>query len=775
MTCPPPVRAPHLRFWRPTQLAAAATVCALMGALPAEAQDFRFTDVRIEGNQRVEAGTILSYLGVGRGQVVSAAELNDGYQRLVQSGLFETVEIAPRGGLLVIEVEEFPTISVIAIEGNRSLDDDLLLTLVESQSRRALSPSLAEADAARITEAYRQQGRLSARVQPRLIERSENRVDLVFEVFEGGVVEVERIGFVGNTAFSDSRLRRVLSSKQAGLFRALIQADTFVADRVEFDKQLLRDFYQSRGYVDFTVQDTNAELSDERDGYFVTFAVQEGQQFSFGEARVVSDLPEVDTDLFQDVVRLRAGRTYSPQAVEAEIERMERLAVREGLNFVRVEPRVTRNDRDLTLDIDFVLSRGPRVFIERIDIQGNTTTLDRVIRRQFDVVEGDPFNPRAIRAAADRIRALGFFGASDVNIREGSSPQQAIIAVDVEEQPTGSLSFGATYSSDTGFGGTIGFSENNFLGRGQRLSFNVATATSTRNYSFNFFEPAILGRNVGFGVALSYNETDNQAAEYDTEFGRLSPSFSFPVSRNGRLSLNLAGEFDNIVRLSDETGDIVEAEAATGERWRQSVGYSYSFDTRRAGLDPKTDVILEVGQDFGVDDQENTFIKSRLRGTAQTRVLGDDVTLRATFEGGALNYSGNGSRVTDRFFMGSRVMRGFEYGGIGPREVDATTGVNDPLGGNLFAVARLEAEFPLPVPEEYGISGGLFYDVGSLWGLDQTNANTLYDDFSARQVIGAALLWDTAIGPLRFNFTRALEKERFDVSRDFEFTISTQF
>ena len=761
---------------RPLLLAAGLAFSVGFVSLPnsAAAQDFRFTSIIVEGNQRIEAGTIASFIGVTQGETVSAAELNDGFQRVQDSGLFESVEIEPRGNTLVVRVVEFPTVNRITFEGNQRIDDETLGALVQSQSRRVFNPSTAEADAGRLTEAYSQQGRIAARVQPKVIRRSDNRVDLVFEVFEGGVSEVERIGFVGNQVFSDRRLRRVLDTKQAGLFRALVQSDTFIEDRIQFDQQVLRDFYQSRGYVDFRTTGVNTELSEERDAFFITFNVEEGQQFRFGEVTVSSDMAEVDPLVFEEALRLSAGRVYSPTAVETEISRLERLAIREGLNFVRVEPRVTRNDRDLTLDVEFLLTRGERVFVERIDIEGNTTTLDRVVRRQFRVVEGDPFNPRQIRESAERVRALGFFGNANVEAREGSTPQQVVIDVDVEEAPTGSLSFGGSYSTNSGFGAAISFSERNFLGRGQRLSFGINTAENSANYSFSFTEPSFLARDVAYNFSINYLETDNDSAEFDTVIGNFSTGFTFPVSENGRLNLRYGARFSEITDIADAVGQIIRAEADRGEVWDSFIGYRYSYDTRRTGLNPNAGVLLEFGQDFAGLGGDSTYIESTMRAVAQTRVLSDEVTLRATLEAGALSYSEGSSRVTDRFTLNSSRMRGFDGGGIGPREVGPGD-VNDALGGNYFAVARFEAEFPLPLPEEYGISGGVFYDIGSLWGLEETNDNVLYEDFTARQVIGLSVFWNTPLGPLRFNFSEALASEEFDETQSFDLTISTQF
>lgn len=745
------------------------TSAVLLTAGDAAAQSYRFNTVEIEGNQRVEAGTILSYAGIERGQTVSAAQLNDAYQQILATGLFESVEIEPRGSQLYISVVEFPTINRIAFEGNRRLKDDDLEGFVESRVRQVFSPTQAERDAAIITEAYAQNGRLSARVTPKVIRRSDNRVDLVFEIFEGGKIEVQRIGFVGNKAFSDRRLRRVIESKQAGLLRALIERDTFVEDRIEFDKQVLTDFYQSRGYVDFRVTGTNAELARERDGYFVTFNVQEGQQFTFGEITTITDLPDVDPDEYQDVLKIRPGVVYSPTLIENAIARMERLAIDQGVDFLRVEPRISRNDRDLTLDVEFALVRGPRIFVERIDIEGNTTTLDRVIRRQFDVVEGDPFNPRQIREAAERIRALGYFSDADVEAREGSRPDQVIVDVDVEETTTGSLTFGGSYSTNNGLGISVGFSERNFMGRGQELTAQISAAENNANYNISFVEPAFLGRNVAFGLDFALLETDDDFSLFNTTTGVFRPSLTFPVSENGSLGLFYDASYDEMSDYRGTSG-VLRSEVAQKGLWSSALGYRYTYDTRRTGLDPDSGVLLSFGQEYAGLGGDTEFIKTTARFVAQTRVLNDEVTLRATVEGGALDFQGSkNSRAIDRFT--TQVMRGFEPNGMGPIEG------NEHLGGDYFAVAKFEAEFPIGIPDEYGISGGAFYDVGSIWGVDTRNATGLIrsKDFKARHVVGVSMFWTSPFGPLRLNWSTALEKEPGDVEQSFDLTVRTEF
>ncbi|WP_439156412.1 outer membrane protein assembly factor BamA [Yoonia sp.] len=733
----------------------------------ATAQSFSFSSFVIEGNQRVADGTILTFAGLDAGQTLTAAELNEAVQRIRESGLFESVTVTPRGGTLVIDVVEFPTINRINIEGNARIRDAQLLTLVESQPRRVYSPAQAERDTVAITQAYAQQGRINATVTPRIIRRSDNRVDLVFEVVEAGVTEIERISFLGNRTYSEGRLRRVLDTKQAGLLRAIISRDTYSPDRIAQDRELLTDFYRSRGYVDMVVQNVDVALTRERDAYLVTFNLREGQRFSFGNVTVISEIPGLDPVAFQDAVRVRAGATYSPVPIETDITRLERLALQKGLNFVRVEPRITRDDRALALNLTYALVPGPRVFVERINIRGNGTTLDRVIRNQIRVVEGDPFNPREIRESARRIRALGFFANSNVDTRQGSAPNQVIIDVDVVEGPTGTLTFGANYNSDTGVGLIASYSQSNFQGRGQRLSLDVSTAESNQRLGFSFSEPQLLGRDLRLGVDLSYRITDNENASYDTETFRFSPALSFPISENGRFTVFTAYESADLFDPTT-TSTIIQGEVAVGRVATTSLGYSYSFDTRRTGLNPNAGILLRFGQEFGFGDAQ--FIKTTALAGAEARILNEEVTLRATIEGGYLSYEKGASRVTDRFFLGSRLMRGFEPGGIGPRD-DAT---DDALGGNAFAVARLEAEFPLGLPSEYGITGGVFVDYGSVWDAGY-DAGVIYDDFIGRSVVGASIFWTTPIGPLRFNFTEPLDVQDRDRPKSFDVTISTSF
>ncbi|MCK0166542.1 outer membrane protein assembly factor BamA [Jannaschia sp. S6380] len=756
------------------------TALAICGAAflagAAAAQTYQFNSFEVQGNTRIETASILANLGVAPGEVITAGQLNDGFQRLQASGLFETVEIVPQGSRLVVIVTEYPTVNRISIEGNNRLSDEDLQTIIGSQVRRVYDPRQAERDAAAITDAYAQSGRLAATVQPKIIRRSENRVDLIFEVAEGRVSEIERVSFVGNRAFSDRRLRRVLETKQAGIFRALIRADTFVGDRVALDTQLLRDFYLSRGYADVQVLSATPELVPTRDAYFLTFRIQEGQQFRFGRVAAMSNLPEINVAEYQSEIRVDPGDIFTPQALERTIERLELLATRQGLTFIRVRPEIRRNDADLSLDIDFVIEKGERRFVERIDIEGNATTLDRVIRRQFDTVEGDPFNPREIEAAARRIRALGYFSEAEVTAREGTAPEQVIVDVDVEEQPTGALGFGANYSVESGVGVSFSFSETNFLGRGQTLNFAVDTGSENSNSALTFIEPYFLNRDLAASVSVFYRETSRDSLTFDTRSAGARFGLEFPAGEYSRLGVFYGITQDKLdARDSTDLSPILLADE--GEATTSFVGYSWTYNTIGTGLDLTRGYRLRFGQQFAGVGGDEEFIKTTMLAAAQRTIRNDEIVLNATFEAGAVNtLDDDASRQSTRFFNSQSIIRGFESGGIGPRDLNFSDAA---LGGNYFAAARFEAQFPLGfIPEEYGIAAATFLDAGSVWGLDDTSATgpiPVDDDFYLNSAVGIGLLWDTAIGPLRFNFTRAIRKRDFDREQTFDLTIETRF
>jgi len=737
------------------------------------AQTFTISEIEIVGNQRIETETIESYISLSKGQNFEADEINSAYQRVLKSGLFESVTFDENDGVLKVTVVEYPTINRIYFEGNVRIEDTVLEKVLKSKEKYVLDAQTVEQDRKNIAETYAVMGRLAARINPKVIKKSENRVDLIFEIFEGGVIEIQKIGIVGNKAFSDRRLRRVLSTKQAGPFRAFVRSDTFVEERIEFDKKVLKEFYISRGFVDFRVNSVNAELTEERDGYFVVFNITEGQQFSVGNVALETSLKELDTVEYYEILKLKSGSVYSAKVTELDVEKIERLALKNGLDFIRVRPKVTKDVSSLAVNVTYSIERGPRVILERINIAGNTATLDKVIRRQFRAAEGDPFSARRIRQATDRIRSLGFFETVDVSAREGKRKDSVIVDVLVKEKPTGSVSLGGSYSTSSGFGLLLEYAERNFLGRGQDFRLKYNSGVGSRTYSLGFIEPEFLSPGLSLGLSSKFTETEKENSNYDTTILDVSPQVSFPISDFSKLSVSI-GYNETELRNAVNVGSIIQNEVDLGQDERAYSRIAYTYNTLRDGLDPNFGVLLKLSQEVSGFTGDGESSKTSALARLQRKILNEEVLVKGTLEGGVLNY-GN-SRVTDRFFLGSALMRGFEPGGIGPREiVNEGEVINDALGGNTFAVLRLEAEFSLGLPEEYGIDGGIFFDVGNLWSLDNISEDVIYDDGSWRSVLGASLFWKTPIGPLRFNFSRPLQKETFDREQNFDLTIRTQF
>lgn len=763
----------EMRKWRTFAAGACLIALSVFWAATALAQSYSYSRIEIEGNQRIDTASIIRFAGIPSSGVLTSDEMNQVYRRISDSGLFDEFSVAHRAGAIVISVVELPIINQISIEGNRALNDERLMELVQSKPRQVFVASDADLDAARIAEAYRTSGRFAATVVPKIIRRDFNRVDLVFEVFEGRVIETERIGFVGNRNYSDRRLRGVLASKQAKLLRAFIQRDTFISERLELDKSLLSDFYLSRGYIDFKVNSADAEMTRERDAFLVTFNIHEGTQFRFGEIAFTSSIPEIDPEVYGAESRIKSGDVYSPTYVNDAIQRMEALATDNGLQFVRARTEVSRNDSDSTLDITFNLERGPRVFVERIDIEGNTTTLDRVIRRQFDIVEGDPFNTREIAQAAERIRALGFFSTTDVTSREGSSPAQAIVDVRVEETPTGYLSFGASYAGDEGLAGTFSVTERNFLGRGQTLSFSFNTGSNNREYSIRFVEPNFLDRDVELSFASSYRTQTRFQQRFKSQEFKFTPSIRFPVSENGRLQLRTSANTYRISEFRSES-PILRRDYARGNGDNISVGYTYEFDSRFTGLNPNRGYIFRVGQDVLVGRSGYNAIRTTTFAGAQTTAFGEEVTLTGIVEAGAVLATRGGTRIKDRFYSNSGVLRGFSTNGVGPRDVDANT--NDALGGNYFAALHLESRMPIGLPSETGIMGGVFLDTGAVWGLDDVDGASRVDDsFFLRSSVGVSLFIDSFFGPLRLNYAWPIRKRDYDRTQSLDLTLASDF
>lgn len=743
-----------------------------------------FSRVDVAGNQRIEADTVRVFAGIEAGQPVTPEQINLAVRKLYDTGLFESVDVMPEAGRLVITVKENPTINQIAFEGNDSLDDDKLNAVIQLRPRLAYSVAAAEADAQRIVDAYQQSGRYGATVTPKIIRQSENRVDLVYEIEEGRPTNVQRINFIGNEAFSDRQLRRAIQSGQTNWLSWLFGNVTYDADRMEVDKEMLRQFYLQRGYIDFQVLSSTADISRERNGFFLSFTVSEGERYNFGKMSVSSSIPGLPAAEFQPFLsEVTGGGVYNVRQVDRVVQRMSYQAGQQGYAFTEIRPQVTKNPATRTVDINFQVVEGDRVFVERIDIHGNDRTLDRVIRRQFNVVEGDAFNAREVRDAQKRIEALQFFKTTKVDVKQGSEPGKALIDVEVEEQPTGSLTLGGAYSSGEGLAAQISIAERNFLGRGQTVTASFTGSSEYGNLAFGFYEPALFDRDLLGGFDIYYKRSQLSEQSFRTSSLGFEPKIGFPLSENGRLTLTYQISRDEIFDVDDSSSQIIRDEE--GKLVTSAVGFTYAYDRRNSIVDPTAGFILTLTQQFAGLGGDTRYTKTQGNAKLYKSLFEEAVVLSAELEGGYI-YSTDGTRITDRFTTGGDSFRGFARNGLGPRDFcDAgecvrgpnTEDVDEGLGGNAYSVLRLDASFPLGLPEQYGIFGGVFADAGSLWLLDNRagSMGEVDDAFHMRSAVGLSLFIDTAFAPLRFNYAFPIQKEAYDETERFRFTLQTRF
>lgn len=742
------------------------TSTALVGTLLAtEIQAAVISNISVVGNQLIPSETIRDFAGINFGENLEPAEINAVVRRLYDSGMFENVDLRVSGSTLVITVVENPSVSIVAFEGNKAFRDAELAGLVTSNSRRPFNRLTAEADAQRISLFYAQSGRVGASVRPVIIPVSEGRVNVVFEVTESPVAGIDQVSFVGNSAFSDRRLRGIVETNESNFLSRIIGRNPIDPGKVARDRQNLEEYYTNNGYIDFEILSAVPELVADQSAYQLTFSLSEGFKYDFGQASVTSSINGVDGAAFERFADIRTGRVFRAKDVRDVIDAIEVEAVRQGLPFLRVTPRFTKDEAGRVVDVDFELVNGRRVYVERIDISGNTSTRERVIRRQFDFVEGDAFNPRKMAEAADKLRALGIFGVTNVTLREGTTPGRAIVDVEVQDIATGSLGFGVGYSSDNGVNGSINFSERNFLGRGQEFDFEISISEKQNSVSFEFIEPALFGRDVSAGISVYYRDVDRSESSFKTRNIGVEPSVAFALGENTRLKLGYRLSMDEMYDFQDGTAAYIAADE--GEFITSALSATLSYNRLNSRIEPTSGYFLSVTEEFAGLGGDVSYSKTIARAKAYTSLFDEAMVLSAEVEGGALISEDGRSRVTDRFFLGGRTLRGFETGGIGPRQDD------DSLGGNFYSVVRLKSSFPLGLPENLGIYGGAFVEGGSVWGLDEPGG--IDDEQHWRASAGVSLFWATPIGPLEFSYAVPFESQENDEEENFSISIATRF
>ena len=734
----------------------------------AHTQETLVSSINVDGNKRISSDTIISLSKVQLGSAYSPTQLNSALQSIKKSSYFKTVDISIVNNILNINVIENPTINSISFEGNKTLSDINLNELITSKQRQTLLISQVEKDTDKIATAYADTGRISAIVTPKVIELSDNRVDLVFEITEGRITEVEKITFTGNRVFSDLRLKGVIATKQAGIFRRFIKSDTFVKDKLDYDIDLLRNFYINKGFIDFEVQ-SSVELTREKDAFLINYNIKEGQKYIFSEIKFDTSKLNIDEKSLEKINRIKNGSKYDRRRVTKLIDEIDIYLAKNGFNFFEPVPVVSRNDENLTMNVEIQINETRKVFVERIEVEGNSTTLDEVIRLQFDFVEGDPFNRRKVLEAVDKIRGLGFFSNVETSTRNGSAPEKIIIEVKLTEKPTGSLGIGAGYNSSDGTVATFNVNERNFLGKGQTVKLDLSTSKIEKQTELGFEDPSFLGRNLLAGISFGQTSTTPSSVPLSTDKLYFEPKIGFPLSRDSKLTIEYSFDQEDVklTKASDLVSPLIRDDV--GKKNKSALIFIYSLDKTNSVVTPTAGYDFRVIQELNGLGGDISFSKTNLNFRTYRTILRDDIILSSNLSSGVI--VGSDASLMNRFTLGGDRLKGFRNQGIGP--YDSTYDTH--LGGKMYTSLSLEASFPIGIPEEYGIYGGIFLDTGSLWGLDNTDSGRIDDSSEIRSALGFSIFWESAIGPLRFNWSSPIKKETNDVTENFRFTIDTRF
>ena len=734
----------------------------------AHTQETLVSSINVDGNKRISSDTIVSLSKVQVGSAYSPTQLNSALQSIKKSSYFKTVDISIFNNILNINVIENPTINSISFEGNNTLSDINLNELIRSKQRQTLLISQVEKDTDKIATAYADTGRISAIVTPKVIELSDNRVDLVFEIAEGRITEVEKITFTGNRVFSDLRLKGVIATKQAGIFRRFIKSDTFVKDKLDYDIDLLRNFYINKGFIDFEVQ-SSVELTREKDAFLINYNIKEGQKYIFSEIKFDTSKLNIDEKSLDKINRIKNGSKYDRRRVTKLIDEIDIYLAKNGFNFFEPVPVVSRNDENLTMNVEIQINETRKVFVERIEVEGNSTTLDEVIRLQFDFVEGDPFNRRKVLEAVDKIRGLGFFSNVETSTRNGSAPEKIIIEVKLTEKPTGSLGIGAGYNSSDGTVATFNVNERNFLGKGQTVKLDLSTSKIEKQTELGFEDPSFLGRNLLAGISFGQTSTTPSSVPLSTDKLYFEPKIGFPLSRDSKLTIEYSFDQEDVklTTASNLVSPIIRDDV--GKKNKSALIFIYSLDKTNSVVTPTAGYDFRIIQELNGLGGDISFSKTNLNFRTYRTILRDDIILSSNLSSGVI--VGSDASLMNRFSLGGDRLKGFRNQGIGP--YDSTYDTH--LGGKMYTSLSLEASFPIGIPEEYGIYGGIFLDTGSLWGLDNTDSGRIDDSSEIRSALGFSIFWESAIGPLRFNWSSPIKKETNDVTENFRFTIDTRF
>lgn len=742
----------------------------VFGSLASLAQAEVIEKMQVKGNQRLEAETIYSYLPFAVGDDVNTDAVNKAIKELYKTGFFNDVKIDLKGSSVVIDVDERPAISSITFEGNDKVDTDVLKGEVQIKVRDIYVPTKVQSDVERIKMIYQRMGLLNAKVETVTENKRRNRVEIIFKISEGDKNYIEDISFVGNKAFSSSDLREQMMSKTKRWYRFFSSTDTFDPDRLNYDKELLRRYYFQKGYIDFAIDDT--QVSQNAEGNFIVkMTLNEGRRYRLGKVDIKSSLAGLDKEKLLKQMDLKRGRFYQASQIESAVQKLTDELGKDGYAFVDVEPELTRNEKTGVVDISFKVREGSRVFINRINISGNSRTLDKVIRREFRVAEGDPFNTEKIKRSRQRIENLGYFDKVDLKtVPVPNAPDKTDLAVDVSEKSTGAFNIGIGWSTYDGIMFEVGIQERNFLGTGNIVGISASTSDSETQVDLSLTNPYFMDMPLLAGVDvyhIMHDYTDDSSYKSRTSGGALRFGWDYTerLSQTAKYTL----QSDNVTQVDADASLYIKKQQ--GKRSTSMLGEVLSYDTRDSVINPTQGFVSSWGIDVAGLGGDTRFVRTNLSATKYFEII-DKWVLSLNASGGIIHGLNQDVRINNAYYLGGANLRGFESGGVGARDKQT----DDSLGGNWRVTATAQLMFPLGLPEEFGLRGKIFADAGTLGKPDDIdNWDDVWYSSKIRASVGVGLLWRSPMGPINIDFGFPVMKEPYDKKEVFRLNFGSGF
>jgi outer membrane protein insertion porin family len=760
---------------------------AMPASFTSQAHAQTISNIVVEGNQRVENDTVFSYLQFARGDSFNAGKVDESIKVLFQTGLFSDVQIVQRGGTVVIRVVENPLINQVNFEGNSEIDDKALQKEVEVRERMIFTRAQVQSDTQRVLALYQKSGYYNVRVAPKQIKLPQNRINLVYEITEGSETSVKNIYFTGNNSFSASTLKSNIGTQEHSWWNFFQKNDNYDPDRLEYDKEQLRRFYLKHGYADINVISAEAQLSPDGDYFDINFAVEEGPRYTVSDVAVDIGNSNLDPDRLKKVIKTGVGDNYDATKVDKTVENLTLEASRQGFVFAKVDPKIDRDAANGSLNINYTIAEGQRAYVERIDIVGNTRTLDEVIRRELRIYEGDAFNRSLIERARRRLTSLDFFDKIDFREEEGSAPDKITLVVEVAEKSTGKISFSIGYSSTEKVVGSVELTERNLLGKGQYLRLNTSLSFKKQSVDFSFTEPYFMGMPIAAGVDLFATKSDDtKYSSYKSKQvgGALRAGFELDEYSDINFKYSLAYRKIEGVDVTQASPAVI---AQQGVNWKSAIGATYIWDDLDNPNRPTTGFRGEISTEVAGLGGSTYYGSVEAHGWYFYPVYEDQVIFKLEGNAGHIQgFNGKDVPLQDRFFKGSDTFRGFAQSGVGPRQVN-NAGGTDAIGGQTYAIGTAEVNFPLGLPEAWGIEGAAFTDFGTVFDTPEnsiatgtgtctgTKNCTVFDNMALRASVGAGIIWQSPFGPLRFELAYPLLKAKYDEAEWFRFSVGTRF